>query len=276
MYFYLFACRIKATLKSGELQVPKDQWPIFIYFHCEYDPEDLWKGTFQDALLILLCYIFISHWLSWHHSMHIDMYSHCQALSIRSQRQQGLEMPGVMAWPVSHCHLLTTLPLRYVINWSPLPSNMNVSLYLLCIKIFSHVLLHGHNHQLWTHLWQQHQEGFWRSWRTSWSQKSSHMVELVSSFIHLWDGICSNIVLCSQIFPQYSSAKPPPPKNSTLTKIKEHQARKRAVFTTAHTNGAVNPHADNSWFRIVCPNFIWFVVAFSPLLEWFSFCAKCT
>lgn len=60
-YHNLFACRIKATLKSGELQVSRDQWTIFIYSHCEYDPEDLWKGTFQDALLILVCYIFISH-----------------------------------------------------------------------------------------------------------------------------------------------------------------------------------------------------------------------
>lgn len=67
----------------------------------------------------------------WHCSRHIDMYSHCQALSIRSQRQQGLEMPTFMAWPVSRCHLLPTLPLRYVINWPPLLSNECLSRFTL-------------------------------------------------------------------------------------------------------------------------------------------------
>ena len=27
-------------------------WVIFIYAHCEYDPEDMWKGTFRSAILI--------------------------------------------------------------------------------------------------------------------------------------------------------------------------------------------------------------------------------
>lgn len=66
MYVYLFTCRIKATLNSGELQVSRDQWPIFIYSHCEYDPEDPWKGAFQGALLVSVCYIFIGHLLFWH------------------------------------------------------------------------------------------------------------------------------------------------------------------------------------------------------------------
>ena len=44
--------RIKATLRSGEMQVPGDQWPIFIYARCEYDPEDAWKGAFRSAILI--------------------------------------------------------------------------------------------------------------------------------------------------------------------------------------------------------------------------------
>ena len=44
--------RIKAALRSGEMQVPGDQWPIFIYTCCEYDPEDTWKGTFRSAILV--------------------------------------------------------------------------------------------------------------------------------------------------------------------------------------------------------------------------------
>ena len=57
-----------------------------------------------------------------------------------------------------------------------------------------------------------------------------------------WDSFwcCS-----SQIFPQYSSEKQPPPENSTLMKIKEHRARKRAVLAAAQTNDAVNSSVPN-------------------------------
>ena len=34
------------------MQVPGDQWPIFIYTHCEYEPEDTWKGAFRSAILV--------------------------------------------------------------------------------------------------------------------------------------------------------------------------------------------------------------------------------
>lgn len=34
------------------MQVPGDQWPIFIYAGCEYDPEDPWKGAFRGAILV--------------------------------------------------------------------------------------------------------------------------------------------------------------------------------------------------------------------------------
>jgi hypothetical protein len=34
------------------MQVPGDQWPIFIYARCEYDPEDAWKGAFRNAILV--------------------------------------------------------------------------------------------------------------------------------------------------------------------------------------------------------------------------------
>jgi hypothetical protein len=34
------------------MQVPGDQWPIFIYARCEYDPEEAWNGTFRSAILV--------------------------------------------------------------------------------------------------------------------------------------------------------------------------------------------------------------------------------
>lgn len=32
--------------------VPGDQWPIFLYADCDYDPEEPWKGLLKSAILV--------------------------------------------------------------------------------------------------------------------------------------------------------------------------------------------------------------------------------
>jgi hypothetical protein len=44
--------RIKERLRSGDMTVPGDQWPIFLYAGYEYDPENPWNGLFRSTLLI--------------------------------------------------------------------------------------------------------------------------------------------------------------------------------------------------------------------------------
>ena len=44
--------RIKEKLRSGEMQVRGDQWPLFLYADLAYDPEDPWNGLLQNQLLI--------------------------------------------------------------------------------------------------------------------------------------------------------------------------------------------------------------------------------
>lgn len=44
--------RIKEKLRSGEMAVRGDQWPVFLYAGYDYDPEDPWKGLFRSTLLI--------------------------------------------------------------------------------------------------------------------------------------------------------------------------------------------------------------------------------
>jgi hypothetical protein len=34
------------------MQVPGDQWPVFLYAGYDYDPEDPWKGLFRSPLLV--------------------------------------------------------------------------------------------------------------------------------------------------------------------------------------------------------------------------------
>ncbi|KAG1901227.1 uncharacterized protein F5891DRAFT_951100 [Suillus fuscotomentosus] len=42
----------KAKLKSGEIIVTGDQWPLFLYADYHYDLKDPWNGLFQSALLV--------------------------------------------------------------------------------------------------------------------------------------------------------------------------------------------------------------------------------
>ncbi|KAG1836178.1 hypothetical protein DFJ58DRAFT_719153 [Suillus subalutaceus] len=42
----------KQSLKSGETAVRGDQWPMFLYAGCDYDPEDPWKGLLKSKILV--------------------------------------------------------------------------------------------------------------------------------------------------------------------------------------------------------------------------------
>jgi hypothetical protein len=44
--------RTKERLRSGEMTVSGDQWPIFIYQGYNYDSEDPWNGLFRSSLLV--------------------------------------------------------------------------------------------------------------------------------------------------------------------------------------------------------------------------------
>jgi hypothetical protein len=41
-------------LRSGELHVRGDQWPLCLYADLEYDSEDPWNGLLRNQLLVLV------------------------------------------------------------------------------------------------------------------------------------------------------------------------------------------------------------------------------
>jgi hypothetical protein len=44
--------RVKDKLRNGEMVIPGDQWPLFLYANCEYDPDDPWKGLLRNSILV--------------------------------------------------------------------------------------------------------------------------------------------------------------------------------------------------------------------------------
>lgn len=44
--------RTKEKLRSGELVISGDQWPIFLYAGYTYDAEDPWNGLLRSTILV--------------------------------------------------------------------------------------------------------------------------------------------------------------------------------------------------------------------------------
>ena len=43
---------MRDKLKSGEMVVAGDQWPVFLYEGYNYDPENPWTGLLHSTLLV--------------------------------------------------------------------------------------------------------------------------------------------------------------------------------------------------------------------------------
>jgi hypothetical protein len=54
-------CRIKEKLRNGELLIPGDQWPLFLYAGQTFDQEDPWKGLFRSSILVSVSLFTASH-----------------------------------------------------------------------------------------------------------------------------------------------------------------------------------------------------------------------
>jgi hypothetical protein len=51
---------IREQLSSGELVIPGDQWPVFLYANYTFDVEDPWKGVFRSSILVFISYLWLS------------------------------------------------------------------------------------------------------------------------------------------------------------------------------------------------------------------------
>lgn len=47
---------IKEGLRSGELAISGDQWPLFLFASYKFNPEEPWQGLFRSSLLICVSF----------------------------------------------------------------------------------------------------------------------------------------------------------------------------------------------------------------------------
>jgi hypothetical protein len=55
----LIVFRVKEKLRSGELTITGDEWPLFLYHDYVFDPEDPWNGLFYSSILVKVCDMFL-------------------------------------------------------------------------------------------------------------------------------------------------------------------------------------------------------------------------
>lgn len=110
--------RIKTALRNGKMQIPGDQWPIFLYACCEYNPEDPWNGAFRSAILVSVI-LPIFYLLCWHNTFQAYKYVFTLPSSVdkvsRATRSGNVHIHGMMC--------VTMPPIAYIAT--------RVCLYLL-------------------------------------------------------------------------------------------------------------------------------------------------
>lgn len=105
--------RVKEKLRTGELSVAGDQWPIFLYNSYKYDDNDPWKGLLQSSILVKASRHFLWYKCNvltrYRDIRHSNIFLLLQVLWKEKLKQQGQEMPEYTAWLVWLEHPLHTL-----------------------------------------------------------------------------------------------------------------------------------------------------------------------
>jgi hypothetical protein len=52
IYLLQIFSRVKEKLRSGEMAVSGEHWPIFVYQGNNYDPDDPWHGLLRSSILV--------------------------------------------------------------------------------------------------------------------------------------------------------------------------------------------------------------------------------
>jgi hypothetical protein len=53
----LMCIRTKEQLQSGEMLIPGNQWPVFLYASYRFDAEDPWSGLLRSSILVAVRFL---------------------------------------------------------------------------------------------------------------------------------------------------------------------------------------------------------------------------
>ena len=164
---------VKQKLRSGEILVSGNQWPIFLYANYKFDPEEPWKGLLKSSILVSVSVVwyYINSWLMLLFLTILRPISTFLHLLIKLWRPQDLVMQEFMEWLRSLHHPLHTLLLRYGshlklaygVKYLIISSGMVHPLFLICI--LQDRYCHGFGMFL--------QEYIDSPWRYQWTERGS-------------------------------------------------------------------------------------------------------
>lgn len=90
----IFLCRNREKLRSGELTVSGNQWPIFLYRSYQFDANDPWKGLLQSSILVKVSQLFFQTTLSLIQLYYYKTYKHIFTSSSSVEREAKVTKSG--------------------------------------------------------------------------------------------------------------------------------------------------------------------------------------
>jgi len=113
-FLLLISRRIKEKLRSGEISISGDNWPIFLYHGYNYNPEDPWNCLLRSAVLVSVSRTFSASNPEESPPPYlrlINIYSHLRARSTKNLKLHDPVTLVSMAWrTLRDLPLPTSLP----------------------------------------------------------------------------------------------------------------------------------------------------------------------
>lgn len=219
--------RTKGKLRSGEIIVSGDQFPIFLYQEFQYNPDRPWDGLFKSSLLVLVSssHPNAQYWCSpfWQAYKHVFT-SPSSVNKPKATRSGNARIHGMTeVTPASIAYIATQVLFTSAFIWLCYSSYLypQVRFALSSSPVFSRTDTATDSetfYKLVLGLLEDVEEKEEVNELLMWWNR------YVTPYILLW----LRLSCCSQIFPGHLSAQQPIRKNSALMRIKQKRLQVRA------------------------------------------------
>jgi hypothetical protein len=221
---------IKSKLRAGDLTVPGDHWPVFLYTGALYNAADPWKGLLRSQILISVrCSLpstaHLSHLTASQAYKHVFTSPSSVESEVKATRSGNARIHGMTrVTPSSIAYIATQV--RYCLS-TPVQVSVMRTLFqarfaLTSSSVFSRTDTTTDSERFYGSVLQLFDD----------PEEKAEVDDLLVwwnryAFAMFFD--LALTILHSQIFPNYSSAQKPAAKNSAFAKIKERRAALKAA-----------------------------------------------